>query len=267
VQDEDSLDTWFSSGLWTFSTLGWPKEDTDLKAFHPTSIINPGYEILFAWVARMILMSRYLIHQIPFKRVYLHGMLRDAKGQKFSKSLGNGVNPLEIIEQYGADALRMSMIVGTSPGADSKFDISKVKAYSKFANKIWNATRFVLEQNVNNENLDQVELDDEDKKSEEELDKLVKEITGEMDEYKFYLVAEKLYHYFWHTFADILIERSKNKIIKSNSLSAKKLLNSQLERLLKLLHPFMPFITEEIWTLMGKRESKEDLLMVTRWPI
>ncbi|HEV7423837.1 MAG TPA: valine--tRNA ligase, partial [Candidatus Paceibacterota bacterium] len=144
-QDPDTLDTWFSSGLWTFSTLGWPNtEAPDLKNFHPTSVINPGYEILFFWVARMILMSQYLIGEIPFKTVYLHGMLRDAKGQKFSKSLDNGVDPIQIIEEYGADALRMSMIVGIGPGADGKFDIQKVKAYSKFANKLWNIARYIL---------------------------------------------------------------------------------------------------------------------------
>ena len=264
VQDEDTLDTWFSSGLWTFSTLGWPEKTEDLKNFHPTSVINPGYEILFFWVARMILMSQYLIGEIPFKTVYLHGILRDAKGQKFSKSLGNGVDPIEVIETYGADALRMAMIVGIGPGADSKFDIQKVKAYGKFSNKIWNATRFVLDNVQNFDLLSPVVYDEEDKKSDEELKALIKEITKEMDEYKFYIVAEKLYHYFWHTFADVIIERSKKKILENrNADSAKRLFYTQLTILLTALHPFMPFITEEIWSMLP--ESK-GLLMVKKWP-
>ena len=266
VQDEDTLDTWFSSGLWTFSTLGWPNTDApDLKKFHPTSVINPGYEILFFWVARMILMSQYLIDEIPFKTVYLHGILRDAKGQKFSKSLNNGVDPIEVINEYGADALRMSMIVGLGPGADSKFDIQKVKAYSKFSNKIWNATRFVLDNTKDFEISENPIYDEEDKKMDEELKNLMKEITKEMDEYKFYIVAEKLYHYFWHTFADIIIERSKKKILENkNTESAKALLFSQLTTLLKALHPFIPFVTEEIWSMVPI--ENKNLLMVEKWP-
>ena len=266
VQDEDTLDTWFSSGLWTFSTLGWPNINSpDLKNFHPTSVINPAYEILFFWVARMILMSQYLIGEIPFETIYLHGILRDAKGQKFSKSLGNGVDPVEVIKEHGADALRMSMIVGIGPGADSKFDIQKVKAYSKFANKIWNAARFVLDNTKNFSIPENPIYDEEDKKSDEELKILVKEITKEMDDYKFYIVAEKLYHYFWHIFADIIIERSKAKILKNqNTSSAKILLYTHLITLLKTLHPFMPFITEEIWSLI--KRDKDDLLMVAKWP-
>ncbi len=265
IQDEDTLDTWFSSGLWTFSTLGWPEKTTDLETYHPTSVINPGYEILFFWVARMILMSQYLIGEIPFETVYLHGILRDAKGQKFSKSLGNGIDPIEVINEYGADALRMSMIVGIGPGADSKFDIQKVKAYSKFANKIWNAARFVLENTKDFDSTQNTELDEEDKKSEEELQNLITEITKEMDEYKFYIVAEKLYHYFWHTFADIIIERSKKKILENkNTDGARTLLLSQLTTLLKALHPFIPFITEEIWSMMPQKDKK--LLLVEQWP-
>ena len=287
IQDEDTLDTWFSSGLWTFSTLGWPNiNSSDLKNFHPTSVINPGYEILFFWVARMILMSQYLIGEIPFKTVYLHGILRDAKGQKFSKSLGNGIDPIEIIKEHGADALRMSMIVGIGPGADSKFDIQKVKAYSKFANKIWNAARFVLDNTKNFTVPENPVYNKEDKKSSEELEILVREITKEMDDYKFYIVAEKLYHYFWHTFADILIERSKKKILPArnasdiadaggenkNSDSAKALLFTHLITLLKVLHPFMPFITEEIWQIINPRRKigapseTSELLIVEKWP-
>jgi valyl-tRNA synthetase len=271
IQDEDTLDTWFSSGLWTFSTLGWPDLNApDLKNFHPTSVINPGYEILFFWVARMILMSQYLIDEIPFETVYLHGILRDAKGQKFSKSLNNGVDPIEIINEHGADALRMSMIVGIGPGADSKFDIQKVKAYSKFSNKIWNATRFVLDNTKDFAVPENPNYDEEDKKSDDELKALIKEITAEMDEYKFYIVAEKLYHYFWHIFADVIIERSKKKIIESekqnkNADSARMLLYTHLTTLLKALHPFMPFVTEEIWSMLPSKEN-QNLLMIEKWP-
>ena len=227
----------------------------------------------------MILMSQYILGEIPFKTVYLHGMLRDSRGKKFSKSLGNGIDPIEIIEEYGADALRMSMIVGIGPGADSKFDIQKVKAYSKFANKIWNATRFVLSSTENFVAPQNPDYDAEDKKSNEELENFIKEITKEMDEYKFYIVAEKIYHYFWHTFADILLERSKKKILEDkNSDSAKTLLITHLTTLLKVLHPFMPFITEEIWSSMpahntthsvldGKKREKENLIMIEKWPL
>ena len=283
VQDEDTLDTWFSAGLWTFSTLGWPvsvkstaskiEKIDDLKKFHPTDLINPGYEILFFWVARMILMSQYLMNEIPFKTVYLHGILRDAKGQKFSKSLENGIDPIEIIEKYGADALRMSMVVGVSPGADAKFDIEKVKAYSKFSNKIWNAARFVFHNTKDFIISETPVYDIEDKKSDTELKNLIKEVTKEMNEYKFHIVADKLYHYFWHTFADIIIERSKKKILEhKNSDSAKTLLCTHLETLLKVLHPFMPFITEEIWQILNSRRKigipteTSRLLMVEKWP-
>ncbi len=251
VQDEDTLDTWFSSGLWTFSTLGWPNETApDLKRFHPTSVINPGYEILFFWVARMILMSQYLIGEIPFKTVYLHGMLRDQKGQKFSKSLDNGVDPLEIINEYGADALRMSMIVGIGPGADSKFDIQKVRAYGKFSNKIWNIARFVFSQE-NRGDLNKALVD--------EFKTLAKDITLDMENYRFYLAAEKIYAYIWHRFADEIIEESKGKPEYGATLYF------ILENSLKLLHPFMPFVTEEIWQSRPNNNTKT-FLMVETWP-
>jgi valyl-tRNA synthetase len=263
-QDPDTLDTWFSAGIWTFSTLGWPEKTEDLKKYHPTSVINPGYEILFFWVARMILMSQYLMGEIPFETIYLHGMLRDAKGQKFSKSLDNGIDPIQVITEFGADALRMSLIVGIGPGADAKFDIQKVKAYAKFTNKVWNATRFVLDNTKNLDTQATPVYDEEDRKSDEELKALVIEITKEMDEYKFYIVAEKLYHYFWHTFADVIIERSKKKILENrNADSAKALILSQLTTLLKALHPFIPFVTEEIWSMLS---NKKNLLIVEKWP-
>jgi len=263
TQDPDTLDTWFSSGLWTFSTLGWPENTSDLKNYHPNSIVMPGYEILFFWVARMILMSQYLVGTIPFKTVYLHGIVRDASGKKFSKSANNGIDPLEVINQYGTDALRMSLVAGVGPGNDIKFDLQKVKAYSKFANKLWNIQRFVLE-NTSDVNFESV-YSEEDQKSFDELQSFLKEITKEMDEFKFYIVAEKLYQYTWHEFADIIIERCKKNIFENNNPeSAKKLLAEILPILLRTLHPFMPFVTEELWSLLPQKSSR--MLMVENWP-
>jgi valyl-tRNA synthetase len=257
-QDEDTLDTWFSSALWTFSTLGWPEETDDLKKYHPTDLMAPGYEILFFWVARMILMSQFLLGQIPFRIVYLHGILRDKKGQKFSKSLGNGVDPIEIIEKYGTDALRMSLIVGIGPGNDANFDEQKVKAYKLFSNKIWNIARFVLENNPESEvDLETAKKDSGNKKYIEEFEALVKDVTADMENYRFYLAAEKLYHYTWHTFADIIIEESKTND------DTKKILLPLFKEQLKLLHPFMPFITEKIWSMLP---DSKNLLMVEKWP-
>ncbi len=268
VQDEDTLDTWFSSALWTFSTLGWPdKNAPDLKTYHPTSFMNPGYEILFFWVARMILMSGFLLGEIPFKTVYLHGMLRDAKGHKFSKSLDNGVNPLDIINQYGADALRMSMIVGIGPGNDANFDTNKVKAYKHFGNKVWNIARFVLMNVPETEPSDKAEFTKEDSVLIDELKKFTEEITGDMDNYRLYLASEKIYHYVWHTFADKIIEESKPKLVSESlavKASAQRMLLEILTVSLKLLHPFMPFITEEIYSKLPIPDKQ--LLMVEKWP-
>lgn len=269
VQDEDTLDTWFSSGLWTFSTLGWPQKTKDLENYHPTSILETGHDILFFWIARMILMSQYLLDEIPFKNVYLHGMVRTADGKKMSKSLGDKtINPMNIIEKYGNDALRMAMIVGNTPGNDLKLNENDIRGYGKFINKVWNASRFVIENTKEKNYFDLNNLDEEDKKSNEELQSLIKEITKEMNEFRFSIVAEKLYHYFWHTFADIIIERSKAKILKGqNTDSAKTLLHTQLTTLLKVLHPFIPFVTEEIWSIIKKDiKEKNNLLMITKWP-
>lgn len=265
IQDEDSLDTWFSSGLWTFSTLGWPKQTNDLVTYHPTSVLETGYDILPFWVAKMILMSTYLMGEIPFKTVYLHGMVRAANGQKMSKSLGNAaIDPLDIIAKYGNDALRMAMIIGNTPGNDLKLDENNIRGYGKFGNKIWNATRFVLE---NTSGLDlgaSAEFDTEDHQSMLELDELLSIVTKEMNEFKFSLAGEKLYHYFWHTFADVLIERSKVK----NTTSSQWLMYLQLVTLIKALHPFMPFITEKIWSLIPKQNktNADKLLIIETWP-
>jgi len=265
-QDEDTLDTWFSSGLWTFSTLGWPEKTEDLKNYHPTTVLETGHDLIFFWIARMILMSEYLLGEIPFHNVYFHGMVRTADGKKMSKSMGDkAVDPLTIIAKYGNDALRLAMIIGNTPGNDLKLNENDIRGYGKFANKIWNASRFVFEKtgDIDFENLPK--LDEEDSLSQKELATLLKEITREMDEFRFSIVAEKLYHYFWYTFADVIIERSKKKILENkNADSAKALLLLQLTDLLKVLHPFVPFVTEEIWSTMPIKNK--NLLLVEKWP-
>ncbi len=264
IQDEDTLDTWFSSGLWTLSTLGWPNKTKDLETYHPTSVLETGHDILFFWIARMILMSQYLVGEVPFKNVYLHGMVRTVDGKKMSKSLGEkAIDPLDIIAKYGNDALRMAMVIGNTPGNDLKLNENDIRGYGKFTNKIWNVARFVLENIKDFSVLNVAEYDEEDRKSEEELNTLIQEIAKEMSEYRFSIVSEKLYHYFWHTFADIIIERSKKKILENkNALSAQTLIHRHLNILLRALHPFMPFVTEEIWSMLPKDNKK--LLMVEK---
>src|SRR3989338_3930662 len=269
-QDPDTLDTWFSSALWTFSTLGWPDENSsDLKTYHPTSFIDPGYEILFFWVARMILMSGFLLGEVPFKIAYIHGMLRNAQGQKFSKSLDNGIDPIDIINQYGADSLRMAVLVGVGPGNDCNFDENKVKGYKHFGNKLWNIARFVIMSLPNDiSTVLKSPLTPEDQKLIDELNVSIKEITDDMDQYRFYLAAEKIYHYTWHTFADKIIEESKSKLANKDDkvkVSAQRMLLEILITCLKLLHPFMPFVTEEIYSKLPIKDKK--LLMVEDWPI
>jgi valyl-tRNA synthetase len=267
IRDEDTLDTWFSSALWTFSTLGWPDQTEDFLQYHPTNLLETGYDIILFWVARMILMSTYLLGEIPFKTVYLHGLVRDAKGQKISKSLGNNIDPMNMIEKYGADAVRMSLLVGVGPGSDTNFSEDKVRAYKKFANKIWNATRFVLEHTKDSDIEKPQYISEYDTQKINEFSSLMKEITKELEEYKLYLVSEKLYHYFWHTFADIIIEdckkRIQNPISNDDTQSSKYLLRYLLIEQLKALHPFMPFITEEIWQTIHKDNT---ILMVSNWP-
>ncbi len=247
TQDEDVLDTWFSSALWTFSTLGWPEETPDLKLYHPTTLLETGYDILFFWVARMILMSGALLGQVPFKTVYLHGIVRDGKGRKISKSLGNNIDPLDMGKKYGTDAVRVSLITGMAQGTDSKISEEKIRGYKNFANKIWNIARFVQEQE------DQGELK---KDLIEELDGLVEEITRDLEEYRIHLAIEKIYHYVWHRFADEIIEESKGKPEYG------KTLYHILDVSLKMLHPFMPFVTEEIWQELHPGK----ILMIEAWP-
>src|SRR3989344_1961778 len=217
---EDTLDTWFSSGLWTFSTLGWPEQTEDLKMFHPTSVVESGYDILFFWIARMILMSEFLLGEAPFKMVYLHGLVRDEQNRKISKSLGNNIDPVELIHQYGADAVRMAMVIGTSVGNDSKVSAEKFKAYKNFANKIWNASKFVLANTADFKPGKKPKLQQAHKTYLNNFRKQAKEITKLMDEFKFYYAAEKAYHYFWHTFCDVIIEESKAMLADANTKQA-----------------------------------------------
>jgi valyl-tRNA synthetase len=268
IQDEDTLDTWFSSGLWTFSTLGWPKQTEDLKIYHPTSVLETGYDILFFWVARMILMTGCLLGDIPFRTVYLHGLVRDGKGRKMSKSLDNIIDPLDLIKKYGADATRLSLVIGAGPGNDMKLSEDKVRGYKNFANKLWNIARFVLGSAGNVELINSFkDYSTADAKLWSEWQALLGEITDDMEDFRYYLAGEKLYHYAWHKFADDILEESKKVLEKSNTnetISRKQLLLAILGGILRALHPFMPYVTEEIWQEIKKGQS---LLMVQKWPI
>ena len=274
TQDPDTLDTWFSSGLWTFSTLGWPNEEApDFKTYHPTNLLETGYDILPFWVARMILMSGYLLGDIPFKTVYLHGLVRDGKGRKMSKSLGNIIDPLDMIKKYGADAVRLSLLIGTGPGNDSKLSEDKIRGYKNFANKIWNATRFVLENTTAVSLGQRPPLSEKNAADLEAFKTFSADITADIEHYRLYLAAEKLYHYFWHTFADVIIEESKKAITSEDetaAASARWTLAYLLSALLKLLHPFMPFVTEAIWESLPENikntDTKHSLLIITPWP-
>jgi valyl-tRNA synthetase len=269
IQDEDTLDTWFSSGLWTFSTLGWPNTDAaDFQTYHPTQILETGHDIIFFWVARMILMTTYLLGDIPFETVYLHGLVRDAKGQKMSKSLGNIVDPVDLIEKYGTDSLRMALIVGNGPGNDVNLDENKIKAYSKFGNKLWNITRFVLTETESIDKNTPVDFSPRDQELINKQKNLIAEVTKEMNEFKYYLVSEKLYHYAWDTFASEILEESKdifNYGTESEILSRRHFLLLTLKNIIITLHPFMPFITEEIWQDL-KNDTDRDILMTVLWP-
>ncbi|MBP9832484.1 MAG: valine--tRNA ligase [Candidatus Pacebacteria bacterium] len=264
-QDPDTLDTWFSSGLWTFSTLGWPNETKDLKTFHPTSILETGYDILFFWVARMILMSGFLLDEVPFKKVYLHGLVRDGQGRKISKSLGNNIDPLDMAAKYGMDAVRVSLIAGMAPGTDSKISEEKIRGYKNFANKIWNITRFVLENGGGS--TPDAPYTKEDALLAQEVAGVTKSVSEHIEKFRIDLAFDILYHFIWHRFADEIIEASKPILKGANEeekASRQKLLYETLNHFLRLLHPFMPFVTEEIWTYLPQKETK--LLMVAPWP-
>jgi valyl-tRNA synthetase len=237
--------------------------------YHPTDMLETGYEIIFFWVARMIMMSGYVLGMIPFKKVYFHGTVRDAKGRKMSKSLNNGIDPIEVAQKFGMDAGRMALIVGVAPGTDSKISEDKIKGYKNFANKVWNIARFIFS-NTENVKYDStfVKNTPADKELTEERKRVLEEITREMKDDKIYLASEKLYHYIWHRFADIILEESKNIFNtgkEEEKNSRKQFLLKTLDEILRALHPFMPFLTEEIWQYMPIENKK--LLMVEKWPI
>ena len=257
VQDPDTLDTWFSSGLWIFSTLGFPERTKDLKTFHPTNWMQMGYEILFFWMARMILMSTYVLDEIPFYDVYIHGILRDEKGRKFSKSLGTGLDPVEVIEKYGADTLRLSLLIGVTPGNDSKFYIEKVEGARNFVNKLWNISRYILTSVEEAKEVKKIKpktLADEWILS--RLNQTVLKVTEDLENYNFSSAGEALRDFTWNELADWYLEISKIEKGKD------EILLFILDKILRLWHPFTPFVTEEIWSKLGG----EKLLMIEKYP-
>ena len=271
TREEDVLDTWFSSALWPFSTMGWPDLDSpDLKYWYPTSVMVTGYDIIFFWVARMIFSGMEQMKKEPFKTVFIHGLVRDDKGRKMSKSLGNGIDPLEMAEKYGADALRFNLITGNSPGNDARFYVEKCEAMRNFANKIWNASRFVMM----NLTIDRVELPEqlelEDKWVLSKLNTLVKEVTDNMDAFEIGVASAKVYDFIWDTYCDWFIELCKARLTGDDEcakINAQNVLCYVLIETLKLLHPFMPFITEEIYqALPHTAEDKGEFIMLQKWP-
>ena len=262
-QDEDTLDTWFSSALWPFSTLGWPEKTPELEYFYPTNTLVTGYDIIFFWVIRMVFSGLYNTGKCPFDTVLLHGLIRDSQGRKMSKSLGNGIDPLEVIDNYGADALRYSIVTGNAPGADMRFYDSKVEAARNFANKIWNASRFIL-MNDNND-IGEVKLCIEDKWIISKLNKIIKEVTANMEKYELGIAVEKLHNFLWEEFCDWYIEMVKPRLFNKDETSSAAIftLKKVLVTGLKLLHPFMPFITEEIY----KNLTSEESIMISDWPL
>ena len=277
-QDEDTLDTWFSSALWPFSTLGWPNETEDFKYFYPTSVLVTGYDIIFFWVARMIFSSIEHTGEAPFKDVLIHGIVRDSQGRKMSKSLGNGIDPLEIIEKYGTDSLRFSLILGISAGNDIRYMPEKLDQASNFANKLWNASKFVISnfEKVSDSRSDFVEymksevlpsnLTYEDRWILSKINTLAKEITSNLDKYDIGVATQKIYDFIWNEFCDWYIEMVKPRLYDDNCPNrdaAVWTLNKVLENSLKLLHPVMPFITEEIYT---KLYNSDESIMISKWP-
>ena len=266
AQEDDVLDTWFSSALWPFSALGWPDKTEDLEYFYPTDVLVTGYDIIFFWVARMIFSACEQTQKPPFHTVFIHGLVRDSQGRKMSKSLGNGIDPLEIAEQYGADALRFNLVTGNSPGNDMRFYTERCEAMRNFANKIWNASRFLMM----NLTIDKCELPEklelEDKWILSKLNRAVSEITENMDRYELGVAAQKIYDFIWDDYCDWYIELTKTRLQgedEDSKVRAQQVLCHVLTQMLKLLHPFMPFITEEIWQALP---HEGDFLMLSDWP-
>ena len=270
TREEDVLDTWFSSGLWPFSTLGWPDLNSeDLKYWYPTTDMVTGYDIIFFWVARMVVSGMEQMKKEPFKTVFIHGLVRDDKGRKMSKSLGNGIDPLEMAEKYGADALRFNLITGNSPGNDMRFYVEKCEAMRNFANKIWNASRYVLMNlTIDEPGLPAMEdLEQEDKWVLSKLNTLIREVTANLDAYEIGVASSKVYDFIWDTYCDWYIELTKTRLYSENEkskLAAQKVLVYVLDQTLRLLHPFMPFITEEIWQAIPHAGK---FLISAEWPV
>ena len=266
-RDPDVLDTWFSSALWPFETLGWPEKTQDLDYFYPTDVLVTGYDIIFFWVARMIFSGCEHTGKAPFHTVLIHGLVRDDKGRKMSKSLGNGIDPLEMIDKYGCDALRMNMVTGNSPGNDTRFYVERCEAMRNFANKLWNASRYVL-MNLGEDFVPQLpqELEIADKWVLSKLNTLIAEVTDNMERYELGIAVQKIYDFIWDTYCDWYIELTKARLYSEDAQrkdTALQVLVYVLDQTLRLLHPFMPFITEEIWQSLPMRESA---LIVAKWP-
>lgn len=271
-QDEDVLDTWFSSALWPFSTLGWPKMTREINHFYPTSTLVTGYDIIFFWVIRMVFSSLFIMDEVPFKHVFIHGLVRDSEGRKMSKSLGNGIDPLEIIDTYGADALRFTLATGNSPGNDMRFHMEKVESSRNFANKIWNASRFIFMHLENMENKSFVREDVEpylelsDKWIISRVNTLSNEMTENMEKFELGIAVGKVYDFAWSEFCDWYIELVKARLFSDDESTKKAAMYTLLyvlKKILKLLHPFMPFITEEIWSYIGEDKA----IIVSDWPV
>jgi valyl-tRNA synthetase len=270
-RDPDVLDTWFSSALWPFSTLGWPEKTPELEYFYPTSVLVTGYDIIFFWVARMIFSGCEQMKKYPFEKVLIHGLVRDDKGRKMSKSLGNGIDPLEMAERYGADALRFNLITGNSPGNDMRFYAEKCEAMRNFANKIWNASRFLMMNLTIDRCVLPAETTREDKWILSKLNRLVKEVTENMETYELGVASAKVYDFIWDDYCDWYIEFTKGRLQGTDEAAkeqAQQVLCYVLTQVLKLLHPFMPFLTEEIWQALphGPEVPENSFLMVQSWP-
>ena len=269
IQDSDTLDTWFSSALWPFSTLGWPEKTPEMDYFYPTDVLVTGYDIIFFWVIRMVFSALEHTGQLPFKDVVLTGLIRDELGRKMSKSLDNGIDPLDVIKDYGADALRFTLVTGSTPGNDMRFSYDRVEANRNFANKLWNATRFVLmnlEGDISDQEIDLDRLEEEDKWIISRLNTSIREITRNLENYDLGLAADRIYNFTWDEYCDWYIEMVKSRLYGEDEASketAQKVLLFVLKNILKLLHPFMPFITEEIWHHLP---VEEEALILASWP-
>ncbi|MEE8384354.1 MAG: class I tRNA ligase family protein, partial [Dehalococcoidia bacterium] len=270
-QDPDVLDTWFSSALWPHSTLGWPQQTEELRYFYPTSVLETGYDILFFWVSRMIMTGLYNMKEVPFRHVYLHGLIRDAKGRKMTKSLGNVVDPIKAIDRYGCDALRFVLATGGAPGNDFRLTDERLEGGRNFANKIWNASRFVLSYLDEHEPVEPPAITNdmplEDRWIMSRLQGVVKEVDRELNRFRINEAAHRLHEFFWSEYCDVFIERAKVRL-KEGDTAALSVVAYVLERCLRLLHPFMPFVTERLWQHLREHVSwvDGDALIVADWP-